>query len=64
VVEVPLGQIPGGDRNNQNCTAEEKLWCLAITSEVAKKCVHSVQLLWLKQSQNCSGATRQLGALT
>jgi len=27
VVEDPLVQIPGGDCSNQNCTAEEKLWC-------------------------------------
>jgi len=63
VVEVPLGQTPGGDRNNQNCTAEEKLWCLATTSEVAKKmCAFSAapvaetvpELLW------CHLAVRRL----
>ena len=27
VVEDPLVQIPGGDCSNQNCTAEEQLWC-------------------------------------
>lgn len=37
VVEDPLAQIPGGDCNNQNCTAEETTVVrLAITSEVAK----------------------------
>jgi len=63
-VEDPLAQIPGGDCNNQNCTAEENN-CGALGHHLrgGQKCVQSVHLLWLTQSQNCSAAPRQLGAL-
>ena len=62
VVEDPLAQIPGGDRNNQNCTAQKTV-VLGHHLRGGQKCVHSVQLLWLTQSQNCSAATWQWGAL-
>ena len=63
-VEDPLAQIPGGDCNNQNCTAEENN-CGALGHHLrgGQKCVQPVHLLWLTQSQNCSAAPRQLGAL-
>jgi len=62
VVEDPLAQIPGGDRNNQNCTAEKTV-VSGHHLRGGQKCVHSEQLLWLTQSQNCSAATWQWGAL-